>query len=60
MNEQQPAPAERDEKGTSAEKVEERDVALAQIRLTRPLGVSEDNPGGDPYNSTGKFERIFR
>lgn len=60
MNEQQPAPAEGDETPASTEKAEERDVALAQIRLTRPLGVSDDDPGGDPYNSTGKFERLFR
>lgn len=60
MNEPQPGVGEQESKASQQDQSEDRDVAMAQIRLTRPLDVSEDNPGGDPYNSTGKFERLFR
>ena len=27
------------------------------LRITRPLDISMDDQGGDPYNSTGRFTR---
>jgi hypothetical protein len=28
---------------------------LNQIRVVKPLRIAEEDPGGDPYNRTGRF-----
>ncbi len=28
-----------------------------EIKLIKPLRVSDEDPGGDPYNRTGRFTR---
>ena len=30
-------------------------LELGEIRLIQPLGVTDEDPGGDPYNHTGRF-----
>ncbi len=36
------------------------DAEYGKVKLVKPLDISSDDPGGDPYNSTGRFSRAFR
>ena len=31
-----------------------------KVRLKKPLDLNLEDTGGDPYNSTGRFSRVFR
>lgn len=30
-------------------------LEMGEIKLIKPLRVTDEDPGGDPYNSTGRF-----
>ena len=38
----------------------DKSAEYGKVRLTKPLDISNDDPGVDPYNSTGRFDRSFR
>ncbi len=35
----------------------EDSARVGLLRITRPLDITSDDMGGDPYNSTGRFTR---
>jgi len=39
------------------EKDEEDSARVGLLRITRPLDITSDDMGVDPYNSTGRFTR---
>jgi hypothetical protein len=32
----------------------------SEVAIARPVAITEDESGGDPYNHTGRFRKIFK
>jgi len=32
----------------------------SEVVIARPVAITEDEAGGDPYNHTGRFRKIFK
>ena len=35
-------------------------TAASDEEIARPVAITEDESGGDPYNHTGRFRKIFK